>query len=222
LLAVTFRAQASKWPKIVMAHVETVVMVVHGFIKTLLAEIVVDQRMREELWDSVLLEELKEAYCRAKSQAEFLLDIELNSRPSTYNHYFNDNLQKDRIERVKQGSQKDVLGSWGTGGHAPLTPVVTNKSNAEHVKEDIHDILKSYYKVSRKRFVDVVCRQVIEHFLLDGHCSPLKVLTPELITTMTDEQLDMIAGEDAATRRERKHIESEIQLLEAAMKVLRG
>lgn len=50
----------------------------------------------------------------------------------------------------------------------------------------------------------------------------MKVLNPELIATMSDAQLDMIAGEDSTTRRERERLKSEIQGLEAAMKVLRG
>jgi hypothetical protein len=169
---------------------------------------------------------LKEAYERAKQQAEFLLDIELDGRPSTYNHYFNDNLQKSRIERTTQGIEKVGSRRLGASDYTMSSMAIanfaTNKSNADQVKDDIHDILKSYYKVSRKRFVDVVCRQVIEHFLLDGKGSPLKVLTPELIGAMSDEQLDMIAGEDAATRRERERLVSEIQGLEEAMKVLRS
>jgi hypothetical protein len=97
-----------------------------------------------------------------------------------------------------------------------------NRSNAEQVKEDIHDILQSYYKVARKRFVDNVCRTVIEYFLLDGNKSPLKILNPELIAGMSETQLDMIAGEDATTKRERERLVSEIRGLEEAMKVLRA
>lgn len=40
-------------------------------------------------------------------------------------------------------------------------------SNEEHIVQDIHDILKSYYKVSRKTSVDSVCRQAVIYFLLE-------------------------------------------------------
>ncbi len=220
LLAMIFRAQASHWWGIVMAHVEVVIVVVHRFIKTLLHETFGDQRMREELWESVLLEKLQTAYLRAKDHVDFLLDLEINGRPSTCNHYFVDSLQKARSERLAQ-----AIGDGGNDNMISVSAVsslVIDKSNADQVKEDIHDTLKSYYKVSRKRFVDAVCRQAIEHFLLDGSGSPMKVLNPELIATMTDSQLDMIAGEDVTTRRERERLGSEIQGLKAAMKVLRG
>jgi hypothetical protein len=226
LLAMMFRAQTSRWRSIVMAHVETVIVAVHRFIKALLGETFGDQRMREELWDLVLLEKLQTAYVRAKDQAEFLLDIEINGRPSTYNHYFSDNLQKARVERLEEAIKEAAITEWTDGdvriNLSAVPGLMTNKSNAEQVKKDIHDILKSYYKVSRKRFVDIVCRMAVEHFLLDGKGSPLKVLTPELIATMSDAQLDMIAGEDVTTKRERERLGSEIEGLKAAMAVLRG
>ncbi len=222
-MAMTFRAQTSRWRQIALAHVETVILVVHRFIRALLDETFGDQRMREELWGSILLEKLLAAYVRAKDHTDFLLDIEINGRPSTYNHYFNDNLQKSRHQRLEDAVKGAVADPCSREVNIPnALRALGNKSNAEQVKDDIHDILKSYYKVSRKRFVDLLCRQAIEHFLLDGSGSPLKVLNPELIATMTDTQLDMIAGEDSATRRERERLKSEIQGLEAAVKVLRG
>ncbi len=217
----TFRAQTSLWRSIALAHVETVIVAVHRFIKALLGKTFGDQRMREELWGSILLEKLQTAYHRAKNHAGFLLDIEVNGRPSTYNHCFTDNLQKSRSQRLKEVLDKNSDGD-GLAEVSRLLAGLGSKTNAEQVTEDIYDALESYYEVSRKRFVDLLCRQAIEHFLLDGSGSPLKVLNPELIATMTDAQLDMIAGEDSVTRRERERLKAEIHGLQAAMKVLWG
>lgn len=103
-----------------------------------------------------------------------------------------------------------------------LQNFVVNKDNTQQVLEDIHDVLASYYKVSRKRFVDVVCRQVIGHFLLEGDESPLKIFNSELVMGFDGDQLEMIAGEDAETRSRRLLLECEIKDLDAAMKVLRS
>lgn len=207
-----------------MTHVDLVIVTVHNFIEVVLKEVIADSRMRKELWDSVLLEKLQEAYGRAKAHAQFLLDLELDRRPSTYNHCFNDNLQKARVDRLTRALDESGTEKQENGSLVPQDAIgrLTNKSNAEQVEEDIHDILKGYYDVSRERFVDVICRQVVEHFLLDGTSSPLKVLIPELIGTMSDSQLDRIAGEAPATRRERERLNVEIQGLEAATKILRG
>jgi hypothetical protein len=99
--------------------------------------------------------------------------------------------------------------------------MVVNKDNGQHMREDILDILMSYYKVTRKRFVDNVCNQVINHFLLEGDESPLKILSPELVMGLDNEQLELIAGEEAETRRQRQVSGSSIKELEAAVKILR-
>jgi hypothetical protein len=225
LLALTFRAQTSKWRAIVMTHVETVIVVAHHFIKTVLLETIADERIREELWGLVLLERLQAAYSRAKKHAQFLLDIEVHGRPRTYNHYFSDNVLKSKAERLTQafiGKSEDRGSDYFGIYKSSIGQMVADKSNSDQTKEDVHDILESYYKVSRKRFVDVICQQVIDHFLLDGNGSPLKVLNPELVSNMSDTQLDMIAGEDGNTKRERERLNLEIQGLEAAMQVMKG
>lgn len=96
-----------------------------------------------------------------------------------------------------------------------------NKDNGQQVREDILDTLMSYYKVSRKRFVDVICQQVVSHYLLEGEESPLTIFGPELVMSLDAEQLDQIAGKDTASRRERQVLDGEIKSLEAALKVLR-
>ncbi|KAF2176917.1 hypothetical protein K469DRAFT_605430, partial [Zopfia rhizophila CBS 207.26] len=94
--------------------------------------------------------------------------------------------------------------------------------NAQQVREDILDILTSYYKVSRKCFVDVICKQVISYFLLERDESPLKIFRPELVMGLDDEQLKTITGENKKTKRQQSMLESEIKNLKAAMKVLRS
>ncbi|KAF2181462.1 hypothetical protein K469DRAFT_691959 [Zopfia rhizophila CBS 207.26] len=157
------------------------------------------------------------------------LRIEREGRPSTYNHYFNSEVQKKRQDRMTAAIANKTDTHY-TSDDEPIDVVsvtrlrtfVVNKDNAQQVREDILDILASYYKVSRKCFVDVICKQVVSHFLLEGDESPLKIFRPELIMGLDDEQLETIAGEDEETKRQRSMLESEIKNLEAAMKVLRS
>lgn len=97
-----------------------------------------------------------------------------------------------------------------------------NKSNAQHVREYMHDVLKSYYKVARKRFVDVVRQQAVDYFLLRGPGSPLRIFTTELVLGLNADQLDMIAAEDAPVRDQRERLAREIESFEEALKVLKG
>jgi hypothetical protein len=60
-----------------------------------------------------------------------------------------------------------ALGGWTN--FVKLDDVVQNHpmSNTKHVVQDIHDILFSYYKVARKRFVDNMCMHAVDHFLIN-------------------------------------------------------
>jgi hypothetical protein len=202
----------------VLAHVSKSIGLVHGYISNLLTRICPDKHVRAQLWETVLVDELRKAYARAMEHARFLLRIERQGRPSTYNHYFNSEVQKKRLERVKaltatEGVELFTLES--------IQSVVQNKENAQQTREDILDVLTSYYKVSRKRFVDNVCAQVIGNFLLEGDRSPLKILCSELVMSLDSDQLETIAGEDGETKNQRSMLESGIKELEAAMKILR-
>lgn len=79
---------------------------------------------------------------------------------------------------------------------AILNQRVTTASNLKHTVDDLHDILHSYYKVARKRFVDVVCMQAGDHYLVTGPDAPIRVFSPTFVSELTNEQLEAIAGED--------------------------
>jgi hypothetical protein len=208
----------------VLAHVSRSIGLVHDYISKLLTRICPDKQVRAQLWETVLVDELLKAYVRAMEQARFLLRIEQQGRPCTYNHYFNSEVQKKRQDRMKKLAEAASYTNSKGVEHitvARVQNIVANKENAQQTREDILDVLTSYYKVSRKRFVDNICMQVIGYYLLEGDESPLKIFSSELVMGLDGEQLELIAGEDAETRYQRSTLESDIRELEAAMKVLR-
>ena len=97
-----------------------------------------------------------------------------------------------------------------------------DKDNRQQVCEDILDTLMSYYKVARKRFVDTVCQQVIQYFLLGTDDGPLRIFSPDLVMSLGTEELEMVAGEDAESKRRRDILKREMENLEAALKILRS
>ena len=94
-------------------------------------------------------------------------------------------------------------------------------SNDEHTTQDLHDILQSYYKVARKRFVDNLRMQVADHFLISGPDTPLTLFSPKFVASLTHEQLEEAAGEDHHVKRQRAALEREMHDLEEARKILR-
>ncbi|KAM7220980.1 P-loop containing nucleoside triphosphate hydrolase protein [Rhypophila decipiens] len=229
LLSRTFRTQSEKWLKIAIRHVHAVATAIHTFLTTLIKKIS-SEGLLDQLWRTALFNKLKEAYSRAFCHAEFLVKMERDLHPSTYNHYFNDNLQKARINRLENKMRAHAINAaaatYGvdvvTLNMNSLSKLVDNKSNADQVQEDVHDILQSYYKVARKRFMDNICRQAIDYYLLDAPDSPLKIFSPNFVMGLSDTQLDQLAGESAVTKAERERVQLEIQGLEEAMEVLRS
>ena len=94
-------------------------------------------------------------------------------------------------------------------------------SNSEHVIQDLHDILFSYYEVARKRFVDSVCMQAADHYLINGPKTPLTLFSPNFVSSLTMEHLELIVGEDHATRRKRVQLKRNIGSLEEAKMILK-
>lgn len=93
-------------------------------------------------------------------------------------------------------------------------------SNTDHTIRDLHDILKSYYKVARKRFVDVVCMQAVDHHLVTGPAAPVRLFSPSFVSGLNKEQLERIAGEDVSTKRKREELKREIENLTNGKKIL--
>lgn len=77
----------------------------------------------------------------------------------------------------------------------------------DHTVLEIHDILRSYYKVARKRFVDCVRMQVADTLLVTGLETPLTLFSANFVTRMTPEALKDIAGEDSVVKRRREDLE---------------
>lgn len=93
-------------------------------------------------------------------------------------------------------------------------------SNTKHTVHDIHDILQSYYKVARKRFVDAAWMQAADYHLVTGPQAPMNLLSSFWVNSLTNEQLEEVAGEDMKTKLKRRQLSKQIDDLEAGRKVL--
>ena len=239
LVATVFKEQSTKWEPITLAYVGHVILTVHHFISEIMKEICPDPKVREQLWDNVLLEELQKSYTRSMNNAKFLLEIEREGKPLTLNHYFNDNIQKSQNSRLaaslkkvgifvkkgQNGMSMNVAEDDSEGIYLPwhaIKDLTINKSNSEWMRGFLHDVLQSFYKVSRKRFVDVVYLQAINHFLLWSRESPLQIFTTKMVFDLSADQLDMIAGEDTSVKERREKLDREIKNYREALKVLKG
>jgi len=100
------------------------------------------------------------------------------------------------------------------------TQSTRSMSNEEYVVQDIHDILQSYYKVSRKTFVDNVCKQAVVHHLLQCEDNPLALFSPVFVSQLSSVELEELAGEAPRSKRSRIALTKEMKSLGAAIKIL--
>jgi hypothetical protein len=229
ILPTIWQEQSKNWEGLTLAFIGDIVFFVHDFTCKALAHVCPDEGVRSGLW-SLLQEQLVEGYRKAVDHVKFIIRVERFGTPLTTDHYFNKNLQKCKARRLEKLLRKHVVPSHDISGGPPANKLVRldqikqamTMDNAEYTIQDIHDILESYYKIARKRFVDTVCMQGSDFHLLAGPTSPLRIFGTAFVSELSAAQLDLIAGEDIPTKQLRKNLKNEITALEKGRKLLRA
>lgn len=213
MLSSTFNEQSKKWAPITRAHVSNAILVVHDFIHGILMAVCPDSVVRDSIW-AFIFDGVHDGYKAALEHTDFLLRVELDGKKMTYDPSFNQVLMESKAARLEGITMERDVG--------PMEKKEIMKVLSETSRRDIHDVLHSYYGIARGRFIDVVCQQVIDYFLLHGPDSPLSVLSDQLILRMTPTELEEVAGEDLGTRNRRETLKREIEGLTKALKILRA
>ncbi|KAK9420947.1 hypothetical protein SUNI508_14076, partial [Seiridium unicorne] len=97
-----------------------------------------------------------------------------------------------------------------------IAKAAEGKRNVEQLQEEIHDILRAYYGVALDRFIDNVFQLAVDHHLLHGPSSPLKVFTQEWVLNLEPEQLEQIIGENKFAKKRRSKLAKNIDDLTKA------
>jgi hypothetical protein len=227
ILPTIWQEQSKNWESLTLAYIADIVYFVHDFTCKTLAHVCPDEELRSGLW-SVLQEQLVDRYRAAVAQVGFIIRVERFGTPLTMNDCFNENLQKGKTQRLEKLLEKhaEPQDSSMWPHHKLIRSDRIEQSmamnNSQYTIQDIHDILESYYKVARKRFVDTVCMQASDFHLLTGPNSPLRIFGTAFVSELSLNQLDIIAGEDISTKQLRKSLKSEITALEEGRKLLRA
>ena len=223
LLPSLIREQTSSWHYHASSHTHNVIVRIHSFLQHLLHRVCPDTTVCHRLWIRIA-PALRAAYKIAMDHVSFLVKVESGGYPVTLNHYFVDNLKKQRLSRIEK--RLGELQSWQTSDEAkqPLIrladTVQTYVTNEQHSIEDLHDTLKSYHKVARKRFVDAVCKQVVDYHLICSPEGPLWALSPQFVARLNEDDLQHLAGEDEQTLIRRKNLRMELESLLEGQKII--
>ncbi|KAG8421726.1 hypothetical protein J3458_003576 [Metarhizium acridum] len=223
LLSSAFREQSTSWGPLTKVYLSKIILVIHRFILRVLALSCADTKVLEEI-KSFITSELLDRYQAGMEQAMLLVSLERDKKPYTLNSAFNTELDGSRSQRVLNPLKRKASIFNNDVKYVNLEEiktVVTKKSNLQNAHEDIHDILQSYYKVARERFVDNVYRHAVDHCLLTGPMSPLLLFTEKWVLSLDEEKLNCIAGESRSVREKREQLRKKVQDLQSALKILR-
>ncbi|KAK7701998.1 hypothetical protein SLS57_011513 [Botryosphaeria dothidea] len=232
LLAELFREQSSPWENIARKHVGKVTELVEKFVNKVLERIISEQETEEQV-RKYLADKLERCTRDATEELAKLLADE-KRHPSTYNHYFTDNIQRSRQGSMRTAIQTAMRNAisqdWGGSLHISNTSsdrqrffdsldrrIVVNMDTQACDEAKVG--LEAYYKVARKTFVDNVCRQVIERHILSELPD---IFSPPVVTEFSDEELMRMASEPQKQRDHRASLQRLAEGLRESIKELRN
>ncbi|KAJ5989698.1 dynamin, partial [Penicillium waksmanii] len=181
ILSTVMKKQSAKWPPLAEGYICDIISIVHNFISTAMTISCRDDVLHSNIL-SFLMDGLIERYQKSLSMTGFLLKIEREGTPMSQNHYLNSYLQKCRQERIASAVKKTSFSvDMHDGSKRDCYQVsdlarIHHMGNFKQTVEDIHDILKSYYKVARKGFVDNVCMQAADFYPVTEPEAPMNIL----------------------------------------------
>ena len=214
-----FRQQSSPWESIGKSYINTILKIVNDFNDHVLALIAPEDEVRTKL-QALLLQQKQTTQQEALDKLQQLLKHERGGVLQTVNHYYAENLSSIRRERV--------LARLESLDFVEGDPFVREKimksvhlSNDDQAVYDIHDMLKAYYKVAIKRFADNVVIQITERHIL-GAGGPVKSLSPDLISDLSEVQLAELVGENCETATRRNDLIAKAKRFQEALKIVRA
>jgi len=103
ILLLLFKQQTVHWEHLVMGYIDDIILYIHGFCDRLLANLCMEEQVRDNLW-AVLVEEILLIYKKIIEHVTFTL--------ITTNHYFSENPEKAHTARSKE--------AWRVANHTNL------------------------------------------------------------------------------------------------------
>ncbi|TPX16327.1 uncharacterized protein E0L32_003976 [Thyridium curvatum] len=227
LLSVAFTEQSRKWGDMTRIYMSRIIVTVHRFIAATLRSICPEEPTRIQLWAEIL-EGLLDCYRKAMAQADMLIQVQQRKQPYTLNRQFAADLSKSRGHRItallrpKAKEDRRFAEPQYMVNLDDIAEAAEGKHNTELLQEEIHDILHAYYNLALDRYIDNIFQLAVDHSLLHGPDSPLKVFTQDWVLNLEARQLEDIAGETISEKKRRSRLSKKITDLHNALKILKS
>ena len=218
LITTIFRQQSQPWEGLSKNHLTNVKDIVDQYLKITFQKVARDPSVFQNL-ERFLRPRILEGHSKAEEELCKLLEDERGGILQTVNHYLAETLAKIRSDRVV----RRLIDAGYKEGHEyrikfENLATTSNISNDDIAIYDIHDTVKSYYKVAMKRFLDNVIIQVVERHIL-GPNTPLRLFSSDFVDDLEDDEVKFIAAESSTTSMTRSDLTMKLRRLQKALDI---
>lgn len=232
IISQLFREQSKPWEELALHHIENVASKCKAFVDLVL-DVCSPKDIRTRLADYCVDAALDQALENAKNELEKITE-DKDRNLMTYNHYFTTKIQEQRKDKFAQILSK-------AAGAAHVSWVKEETGQTEHYidphkldldmhagieqnmdkfsAEDALDTQIAYYADELKYFINCVSKQVVERHLVNTLST--KVLTPNVVAGLTDQQIALLAAEPPDVSRTRERLEARKAVLVKGLKIFK-
>ena len=233
-----FRQQCIKWEPIATQLVQDIRVIMISCYRALFDTVSTDSGIRSKI-DAHLAHVTEDWDSEIDTAMRALIDDNQNKLLFTLNPEYTSGSQKRLQRRLQKVEENLATGNYVQARQRLFSPepasndeimpfggtqVPFNLKDGSFLSKStdmekiftIHDTLESYYFIALWRFVDNVAIQVVERHLL-GPKSPVRAFSVDLVGSLTDDELDMLAGEDRETEKQRAELKCNKVKLQKAL-----
>ncbi|USP81055.1 hypothetical protein yc1106_08329 [Curvularia clavata] len=231
LISQLFWEQSGLWEEIASQHIFNLARACKEFAYTVV-ETTAPADFKDRIIDINVDSALSKSLANAKDELRKIIK-DKSRHPSTYNDNFTATIQKIRLRKhvdlTKKATDKskldvvdkaDVKRAYIEPNKLPAELEKLTEYNMDKFSSaDALDTQHAYYKDELKYFINSVAKAVIERHLVEP--LPDLILSPLVITEMTDRQVAYIAAEPPETTQQRVHLEARKAMLEKGLETFR-
>lgn len=155
IMELLFHEQSAPWEQLANEYANTCEATVKAYNEAALQLLVADSDARNRI---MALVKSHTAKSLETTRAQLAVTVQDERGVlKTVNHYFGQTLRKCREERILarfRNADPSELKDFGGNVNSQAMAKVATLSNEDQAVNDIHDMLKAYYKVALKRFTD--------------------------------------------------------------------
>ncbi|KAJ6781573.1 hypothetical protein PWT90_01568 [Aphanocladium album] len=219
-----YKFQTTRWHEIAEQHIQEISRIILLTSETILSSVCPSSDGGSFLHDQLLLlirKMHRNSLDNVRAVLKAYCDGNQNRLPQIHNPGYEELLHQLRSLRMVKTSiaASNITNSVTIKGNPQeMSSELLRQchhSAIENVVDDVHDVLRAYFKFSLQSFIDHITCIVAENFAKDN-AGALFGLSPDYVNNMETSEADRLGGEPKKVLQQRAHLQSKIKILESA------